>query len=72
MGLEKTTRFYQASTSELYGMVQDNPNGTGTDHMLGECGFWSGVGDGGGRQEVLDGFGMYFSFWAISTLPILP
>lgn len=53
-------------------MVQDNPNGTGTDHMLGECGFWSGVGDGGGRQEVLDGFGMYFSFWAISTLPILP
>ena len=23
VGLEKTTRFYQASTSELYGMVQD-------------------------------------------------
>ena len=25
VGLEKTTRFYQASTSELYGMVQEVP-----------------------------------------------
>lgn len=25
LGLEKTTRFYQASTSELYGMVQEKP-----------------------------------------------
>ena len=25
LGLEKTTRFYQASTSELYGMVQETP-----------------------------------------------
>src|SRR3954465_7847562 len=25
LGLEKTTRFYQASTSELYGMVQEVP-----------------------------------------------
>merc|ERR1719157_57891 len=25
VGLEKTTRFYQASTSELYGMVQEIP-----------------------------------------------
>jgi len=25
LGLEKKTRFYQASTSELYGLVQDNP-----------------------------------------------
>jgi GDPmannose 4,6-dehydratase len=25
LGMEKTTRFYQASTSELYGMVQETP-----------------------------------------------
>ena len=25
LGLEKTTRFYQASTSELYGLVQETP-----------------------------------------------
>ena len=25
LGLEKKTRFYQASTSELYGMVQETP-----------------------------------------------
>lgn len=25
LGLEKTTRFYQASTSELYGLVQESP-----------------------------------------------
>jgi GDPmannose 4,6-dehydratase len=25
LGLEKKTRFYQASTSELYGLVQENP-----------------------------------------------
>ncbi|MDZ4242142.1 MAG: GDP-mannose 4,6-dehydratase, partial [Candidatus Omnitrophota bacterium] len=25
LGLDKTTRFYQASTSELYGLVQDTP-----------------------------------------------
>jgi GDPmannose 4,6-dehydratase len=25
LGLEKRTRFYQASTSELYGLVQETP-----------------------------------------------
>jgi len=25
LGLDKTTRFYQASTSELYGLVQETP-----------------------------------------------
>ncbi len=30
LGLEKTTRFYQASTSELYGKVQETPQTEGT------------------------------------------
>ena len=30
LGLEKTTRFYQASTSELYGMVQEIPQNEST------------------------------------------
>lgn len=30
LGLEKTTRFYQASTSELYGLVQETPQTEGT------------------------------------------
>ncbi len=30
LGLEKTTKFYQASTSELYGMVSENPQDENT------------------------------------------
>ena len=30
LGLEKTTRFYQASTSELYGLVQETPQNEAT------------------------------------------
>lgn len=30
LGLEKRTRFYQASTSELYGLVQETPQSEGT------------------------------------------
>ncbi len=30
LGLEKTTRFYQASTSELYGLVQETPQSEAT------------------------------------------
>lgn len=30
LGLQKTTRFYQASTSELYGLVQETPQREGT------------------------------------------
>ena len=30
LGLEKTTRFYQASTSELYGLVQETPQNENT------------------------------------------
>jgi GDPmannose 4,6-dehydratase len=30
LGLEKKTRFYQASTSELYGLVQETPQNEGT------------------------------------------
>jgi GDPmannose 4,6-dehydratase len=30
LGLEKTTRFYQASTSELYGLVQETPQNEST------------------------------------------
>jgi len=30
LGLEKTTRFYQASTSELYGLVQETPQSENT------------------------------------------
>lgn len=30
LGLEKTTRFYQASTSELYGLVQETPQSEST------------------------------------------
>ena len=41
VGLEKTTRFYQASTSELYGMVQEVPQkdalAEGQGWMVGFC-----------------------------------
>ena len=35
LGLEKTTRFYQASTSELYGLVQEFPRKKQHPSILG-------------------------------------
>ena len=42
LGLEKKTRFYQASTSELYGLVQEIPptfsvRGSETVRLLDHC-----------------------------------
>ena len=34
LGMEKTTRFYQASTSEMYGLVQEVPQGPAALHEL--------------------------------------
>ena len=41
LGLEKTTRFYQASTSELYGLVQESPQ-TRTNAILSTIAVWRG------------------------------
>lgn len=35
LGLERTTRFYQASTSELYGLVQETPQRSELEAVVG-------------------------------------